>query len=153
MLLQLWETLEKHKNISSRNAAILKVEEQEKTNLSLIKHYLRLRYSLEDVSVKSVINAQRDPLYGKINNKKLHEKLYRPRLYEHINLKCSSTWMTHGNNNPRAEALYRYIQDRNVFWGETAPSCQHCGQAKKTIDHLATGCNRILGYDYTRRHN
>ncbi|KAF7683033.1 hypothetical protein TCON_1754 [Astathelohania contejeani] len=36
MLLQLWETLEKHKNISSRRAAILKVEEQEKTHLSLI---------------------------------------------------------------------------------------------------------------------
>ncbi|KAF7683037.1 hypothetical protein TCON_1753 [Astathelohania contejeani] len=61
--------------------------------------------------------------------------------------------MTHENNNPRPKALYCYIQDRNVFWGETAPSCQHCGQAKKTIDHLATGCNRILGYDYTRRHN
>ncbi|KAF7683886.1 hypothetical protein TCON_0911 [Astathelohania contejeani] len=116
---------EKYKNISSRRAAILKVEEQEKTHLSLIKHYLRLRYSLEDVSVKSVINAQRDALYGKINNKKLHEKLYRARLNEHINLKDSSTWMTHGNNNPHAEALYCYIQDRNVFWGETAPSCQH----------------------------
>ncbi|KAF7684226.1 hypothetical protein TCON_0572 [Astathelohania contejeani] len=24
---------------------------------------------------------------------------------------------------------------------------------KKTIDHLATGCDRILGHDYTRRHN
>ncbi|KAF7684227.1 hypothetical protein TCON_0573 [Astathelohania contejeani] len=115
MLLELWETLEKYRNILSRRAAILKVEEQEKTHLSLIKHYLRLRYSLEDVSVKSVINAQRDSLYGKINNKKPHEKLYRARLNEHINLKDSSTRMTHENNNPRAEALYCYIQDRNVF--------------------------------------
>ncbi|KAF7682659.1 hypothetical protein TCON_2125 [Astathelohania contejeani] len=153
MLLELWKTLEKYINISSRRAAILKVEEQEKTHLSLIKHYLRLRYSLEDVSVKSVINAQRDSLYGKINDKKLHEKLYRARLNEHINLKDSSTWMIHGNNNPRAEALYCYIQDRNVFWRETAPSCQHCSQAKKIIDHLATGCDRILGHNYTRRHN
>ncbi|KAF7684662.1 hypothetical protein TCON_0154 [Astathelohania contejeani] len=131
MLLQLWKTLEKLKNISSRRAAIPKVEEQEKTHLSLIKHYLRLRYYLDDVSVKSVINAQHDLLYGKINNKKLHEKLYRARLNEHINLKDSSTCMTHENNNPRVEALYCYIQDRNSFCGETAPLCQHCGQAKK----------------------
>ncbi|KAF7684713.1 hypothetical protein TCON_0087 [Astathelohania contejeani] len=102
MLLEPWETLEKYKNISSRREAFLKVEEQEKTHLSLIKHYLGVRYSLEDVSVKSVINTQCDSLYGKINNKKLHEKLYRARLNEHINLKDSSTWMTHGNNNLRA---------------------------------------------------
>ncbi|KAF7680930.1 Retrovirus-related Pol polyprotein from type-2 retrotransposable element R2DM [Astathelohania contejeani] len=43
MLLELWETLENYKNISSRKAAILEVEEQEKTHLSLIKHYLRVR--------------------------------------------------------------------------------------------------------------
>ncbi|KAF7673865.1 hypothetical protein TCON_2744 [Astathelohania contejeani] len=109
MLLQIWDTLEKHKSISSRRAAILKVKEQEKTHSSLIKHCLRVKYSLEDVSVKSVINAQLDSLYGTINNKKLHEKLYRARLNEHINLKDFSTWMTHGNNNPRAEALYCYI--------------------------------------------
>ncbi|KAF7682785.1 Retrovirus-related Pol polyprotein from type-2 retrotransposable element R2DM [Astathelohania contejeani] len=145
MLLELWETLEKYKNISSIRTAILKVMEQEKTHLSIINQYFKLRYSLEDVSVKSVINAQRDSLYGKINNKKLHEELYRAHLNEHINLKDSSTWMTHGNKYPRADALYCYIQDRNVFWGETAPSCQHCGQAKKTIDQLATGCDRILG--------
>ncbi|KAF7682949.1 hypothetical protein TCON_1842 [Astathelohania contejeani] len=52
MLLELWETLEKYKNISFRRAEILKDEEQEKTHLFLIKHYSRLRYSLEDVSVK-----------------------------------------------------------------------------------------------------
>ncbi|KAF7682872.1 hypothetical protein TCON_1912 [Astathelohania contejeani] len=69
MLLELWETLKKCKNISFRRAAILKVEEQEKTHLFLIKNYLRVRYSLEDVSVKSVINVQHDSLYGKINKK------------------------------------------------------------------------------------
>ncbi|KAF7676597.1 hypothetical protein TCON_2687 [Astathelohania contejeani] len=115
MLLQLWETLKKYKNISSRRAAILKVEKQEKIHLSLIKHYLRVRYSLEDVSIKSVINAQRDSLYGKINNKKLYEKLYRAHLNENINLKDFSTRMTHGNNNLCTEGLYCYIQDRNVF--------------------------------------
>ncbi|KAF7677266.1 hypothetical protein TCON_2647, partial [Astathelohania contejeani] len=145
----LWETLKKYKNISSRRAAILKVEKQEKIHLSLIKHYLRVRYSLKDVSVKSVINAQRDSLYGKINNKKLYEKLYRAHLNENINLKDSSTWMIHGNNNPRAEALYCYIQYRNVFGEKPLLHASIVARQKKTIDYLATGCDRMLGHDYT----
>ncbi|KAF7684088.1 hypothetical protein TCON_0723 [Astathelohania contejeani] len=131
MLFELWETLEKHKNISSRKQAILKVEVQEKTHLFLIKHYLKVRYSLEDVSVKIVINVQRDSLYGKINNKKLHEKLYRARLNEHFYLKDSSTWMTHRNNNSRAEALYCYIQNRNVFWEKSLLHASIVARRKK----------------------
>ncbi|KAF7684152.1 hypothetical protein TCON_0653 [Astathelohania contejeani] len=153
MLFQPWKTLEKYKNISSRIAAILKVEEQEKTQLSLIKNYLRLRYSLEDVSVKSVINAQRNSLYGKINNKKLYEKLYRARLNDQINLKDFSTWMTHGNNNPCAEALYFHIKIE-IFSGENPLiHASIVAKKKKTIDHLATGCDRILGHNYTQRNN
>ena len=29
----------------------------------------------------------------------------------------------------------------------------HCGRANSTVDHLATKCDRMLGYDYVRRHN
>ncbi|KAF7678802.1 hypothetical protein TCON_2558 [Astathelohania contejeani] len=43
MLLQLLDTLKKYKNISSRRAAILKVEEQNKTHLSLIYQYLKVK--------------------------------------------------------------------------------------------------------------
>ncbi|KAF7684128.1 hypothetical protein TCON_0688 [Astathelohania contejeani] len=60
--------------------------------------------------------------------------------------------MKHGNIDPRAEGIYCYIQDRNVFWRDDALQCWHC-KAKKSIDHLATGCDRMLGYNYTRRHN
>ncbi|TBU20928.1 hypothetical protein CWI38_0008p0010, partial [Hamiltosporidium tvaerminnensis] len=45
-----------------------------------------------------------------------------------------------------------YIQDRNVFWGADGV-CQHCGKSGKTVDHLATRCEKMLGHDYTRRHN
>ncbi|TBU12041.1 hypothetical protein CWI38_0925p0010 [Hamiltosporidium tvaerminnensis] len=31
--------------------------------------------------------------------------------------------------------------------------CQHCGKSGKTVDHLATRCEKMLGHDYTRRHN
>ncbi|KAF7684550.1 hypothetical protein TCON_0259 [Astathelohania contejeani] len=61
--------------------------------------------------------------------------------------------MKYGNIGSRAEGIYCYIQDRNVFWRDDALQCQHCGKAKKSIDHLATGCDRMMGHDYTRRHN
>ncbi|KAF7676620.1 hypothetical protein TCON_2670, partial [Astathelohania contejeani] len=77
----------------------------------------------------------------------------RARSNELVSLKDSSTWMKYGNIDPRAEGIYCYIQDRNVFWRDDAIQCQHCGKAKKSIDHLATGCDRMLGHDYTRRHN
>ncbi|KAF7684396.1 hypothetical protein TCON_0417 [Astathelohania contejeani] len=61
--------------------------------------------------------------------------------------------MKYKNIDPRAEGIYCYIQDRNVFWKDNALQCQHCGQAKKSIDHLATGCDRMLRHDYTQRHD
>ncbi|KAF7674876.1 hypothetical protein TCON_2730 [Astathelohania contejeani] len=140
MLLQLLDTLKKYENISSRRAVIPKVKEQNKTHLSLIYQYLRSKYSLTDVSAMSLLNAQRKLLYDEINNKKFHEKLYNDRSNELVSLKDSSTWMKHGNIDPRAEGIYCYIQDRNVFWRDDDLQCQHCGIAKKSIDHLATGC-------------
>ncbi|KAF7676595.1 hypothetical protein TCON_2689 [Astathelohania contejeani] len=101
----------------------------------------------------SFLNAQRKLLYDEINKKKFHEKLYRARSNELVSLKDSSTLMKYGNIDFRAEGIYCYIQDKNVFWRDNALQCQHCSKAKKSIDHLATGCDRMLGHDYTRRHN
>ncbi|KAF7670517.1 hypothetical protein TCON_2837, partial [Astathelohania contejeani] len=145
--------MRKYKNISSRQAAILKVEKRNKTYLSLIHQYLSLKYSLTDISFMSLLNAQRKLLYDEINKKKFHEKLYRARSNKLVSLKDSSTWMKYGNIDSRAEGIYCYIQDRNVFWRDDDLQCQYYGKAKKSIDHLATGCDRMLGHDYTRRHN
>ncbi|TBU12256.1 hypothetical protein CWI38_0828p0010, partial [Hamiltosporidium tvaerminnensis] len=30
---------------------------------------------------------------------------------------------------------------------------QHCNQSRKKVDHLVTRCEKMLGHDYTRRHN
>ncbi|KAF7683993.1 hypothetical protein TCON_0797 [Astathelohania contejeani] len=61
--------------------------------------------------------------------------------------------MKYRNINFRAQAIYCYIKHRNVFGRNDALQCQHYGKAKKSIDHLATGCDRMVGHDYTRRHN
>lgn len=60
--------------------------------------------------------------------------------------------MKKGNIRPRDEAAYCFLQDRNIFLGEKV-QCPHCRIANKTVDHLATKCDRMLGHDYVRRHN
>ncbi|KAF7679697.1 hypothetical protein TCON_2503 [Astathelohania contejeani] len=41
-----------------------------------------------------------------------------------------------------------------LFSGDKPPLyASIVARQKKTIDHLATGCDRILGHNYTRRHN
>ncbi|KAI5175867.1 hypothetical protein PAEPH01_2200, partial [Pancytospora epiphaga] len=40
----------------------------------------------------------------------------------------------------------------NMLRKETG-TCPHCKKRSKTVDHLATQCDRMLYHDYTRRHN
>ncbi|KAF9762035.1 hypothetical protein NGRA_2263 [Nosema granulosis] len=52
----------------------------------------------------------------------------------------------------KREGALCFLQDRNVLLGETK-RCPHCGEASKTVGHLASKCEKMLGTDYTRRHN
>ena len=100
----------------------------------------------------SLVEAQRSTLYSKINTKVMHKKLYRATENSLVSLKDSSVWLKHGNIKPREEAALCSLQDRNVFLG-SKEQCPHCRNSAKTVDHLATRCDRLLGSDYTRRHN
>ncbi|TBT98436.1 hypothetical protein CWI39_2434p0010, partial [Hamiltosporidium magnivora] len=64
---------------------------------------------------------------------------------ELVSVSDSSRWLKRGNIRPRNEAVFCYIQDRNVFWGADGV-CQHCGKSGKTVDHLATRCEKMLGH-------
>ncbi|TBU07286.1 hypothetical protein CWI38_2422p0010, partial [Hamiltosporidium tvaerminnensis] len=153
MLLQLLDCLEKSKEISTRRAAILKVENNNKTHLALIKGFLKVKYRLvEEVTKKSLEEAQLAKLYNEIEKRKLHSKLYNARNNELECVSDSSRWLKRGNIRPRNEAVFCYIQDRNVFLGADGV-CQHYGKSGKTVDHLATRCEKMLGHDYTRWHN
>lgn len=117
MLLQLKGTLETYKNVSTRRAAILKVEVENKSHLSLIEPYLKSKYGLVNVSKESLEVAQKVHLYSELKKKSQHEKLHRSRANSMVCVLDSSIWLKHGNVRPRDEANYCYIQDRNVFWG------------------------------------
>ena len=153
MELQLFNTLNDTKNTSLRRAAILKVMQEENTSTALIIPYLKIRYNIDtDISLKILEEVQKNNLYSEIKLKTRHEKLYRSKSNELVDLVKSSLWLTHGNVSAKDEAHLCYLQDRNLFGG--APGiCPHCKERPKSVDHLATQCNRMLGHDYTRRHN
>ncbi|KAK1349054.1 hypothetical protein LUQ84_001735 [Hamiltosporidium tvaerminnensis] len=116
MLLQLLDCLEKSKEISTRRAAITKVENNNKTHLALINGFLKVKYRLiEEVTKKSLEEAQLAKLYNEIEKRKLHSKLYSARKNELVSVSDSSGWLKKGNIRPRNEAVFCYIQDRNVF--------------------------------------
>ena len=153
MLLELRNTLVQSKESSTRRAAILKVEVENSTHLATINKFLSIKYSVSEVlTTETLRDVQINALISEINSKNQHEKLFRAHKNEIVSVKDSAIWMTKGNNSAKDEAALCYLQDRNVFWGEPA-TCPHCRAAEKTVDHLATKCDRLLGHDYMRRHN
>ncbi|KAI4292149.1 hypothetical protein PAPHI01_1423 [Pancytospora philotis] len=78
MLTQLSSTLQSSFETSTRRAAIWTVEAQAKTHLSLIGGYIVHKYGMEATDdVKTIREAQWRALYGEINQKIEHKKLYR----------------------------------------------------------------------------
>ena len=153
MLFELNKSLERSSIASLRRAAILKVEKDNSTHLALIQSYLVAKYKLnESLTSKSLCEAQYKSLIVEIKAKECHERLFRVCDHELADVKDSATWLTKGNMKPRDEGAYCFLQDRNMFFGERV-QCPHCRAALKTVDHLATKCDRMLGHDYTRRHN
>jgi len=151
--LQLFTMLDKAKNTSLRRAAILKVMKDEKASTSLIIEYLKARYNIYgEMNLEILEAAQRNGLYSEIKNKTHHEKLYRAASNSLVDMKNSSLWLMQGNVRATDEAYLCYLQDRNMFGGDPG-MCQHCKERTKSVDHLATQCSKMLGHDYTRRHN
>ncbi|TBU11344.1 reverse transcriptase, partial [Hamiltosporidium tvaerminnensis] len=113
MLLELLDCLEK-------------VENNNKTHLSLIKNFLKIKYRLEEEFTKKKLEeAQLANLYNEIERRKLHANLYNARKNELVCVSDSSRWLKRVNIRLRDEAVFCYIQDRNIF--EPDCVCQHSG--------------------------
>jgi hypothetical protein len=152
MLLELRETLERTKNVSTRRAAILKVEQNSSSHISATENYIKGKYNLnEKPTQKSLIEAQKKLLFKEIGKKTNHHKLFNMKANIHASISGSSMWLKNGNIKAEEGRLCG-LQDRNLFCGNI-PICNHCKEARGTIDHLATRCDKMLSHDYTRRHN
>lgn len=145
--------LSKDSNTCLRKNAILQVMKAENSSTFLVVEFLKSKYNIStELNVKTLKNAQKNMLYTKINEKSRHRKLLNAKNNELVDITASSKWLEICNINPRDEANLAYLQDRNVF-GENPGLCSHCRLKRKTVDHLATQCIKMLGYDYKQRHN
>lgn len=155
ILLAMYDFLDKRKETCLRKAAILDIEKKKGTQLGIIREYLKSKYNVEsgELTKKVLIEKQKEKLYKKINVKYLHSILFQARNSPHADVSNSSIWLKNGNNTPQQEGLSCYFQDRNVFFEQNRGICPHCKKNKKSVDHLATRCDRMLAHDYTRRHN
>ncbi|XP_029655022.1 uncharacterized protein LOC115228605 [Octopus sinensis] len=156
ILLQFLSDLERKASLCLRRAGILRVLREKKTHMTTIARFLALKYNLEDQSkldVNLIKECQKKRLMDTIKSKMIHSTLFKCIQEPSADIVESNVWLANGNNGPKAEALYCLAQDRNLFFGEAKPNCNHCGSARKTVDHLATRCSRMLHGSYMRRHN
>ena len=153
MLLSLHDALRDGGVASTRRAAILHNEQEAKSHLALIRGYLAAKYHVAaEATTQQLTEAQQNTLYGEIRKKLVHQRLYRAAENSAVSVEDSALWLRKGNIAPREEAALCALQDRNLFMG-AGGNCPHCGKAPKTVDHLATRCDRMLAHEYTRRHN
>ena len=153
MLLDLKGNLERSKSVSTRRAAILKVEKESMSHMAVIEDFIKCKYNLkENITPKSLLEAQKLSLFNEIGKKTNHQKLFNLKTNTHVSISGSSIWLKYGNIKADEEGRLCGLQDRNLFCGNIS-ICSHCKEARGTIDHLATRCDRMLSHDYTRRHN
>ncbi|KAL6120553.1 hypothetical protein NUSPORA_02697 [Nucleospora cyclopteri] len=69
-----------------------------------------------------------------------------------VDLEALSLWFKKGKIKAVDEAALCFLQDRNLYCGNTS-ICPYYEPVTKTIDHFATRCDRMLSLDYTKRHN
>ncbi|XP_029654654.1 uncharacterized protein LOC115228140 [Octopus sinensis] len=127
-----------------------------KTHMTTIVEFITRKYKIGDhgsLNVKALQGLQNEYLIAEIRKKPLHSILFNCLEDTNVDVTESSAWLTYGNISPRSEASFCLLQDRNFLFGAGETNCKHCNSAKKTVDHLATRCGRMLNSDYLRRHN
>ncbi|XP_029655505.1 uncharacterized protein LOC115229263 [Octopus sinensis] len=156
MLYQFLTDLERKSTMCLRKSGILRVLKIKKTHLATIARFLTFKYNIEDPSelnINIIKENQQKNLMKIIKSKMLHSVLFKCCEDQNVDINMSTEWLVNGNNSPISEAMYCIIQDRNIFFNDNGEMCNHCNQAKKSVDHMATRCSRMLNSDYTRRHN
>ncbi|XP_029654797.1 uncharacterized protein LOC115228332 [Octopus sinensis] len=103
--------------------------------------------------MSTLMEIQHEYLLKEIEKKQMHSILFQCLKDTEVNVCESSGWLVNGNHSPMTEGRLCLLQDRNMFFDNGENKCTHCNSARKTVDHLATRCGRMLNSSYLRRHN
>ncbi|TBU17014.1 hypothetical protein CWI38_0289p0020 [Hamiltosporidium tvaerminnensis] len=117
---QLFDYLKKDKDTSRRRAKILKIENNDRIHLALIKNFLKVKCGLKE----EVTNIN-----DEIAKLKPHSKL-----------------VMKGSFGLFDEAVRCYIYNKCIFGCRNV--CQRCNQSRKTVDYLSTRYQKRHEHDY-----
>ncbi|KAG0435486.1 Retrovirus-related Pol polyprotein from type-2 retrotransposable element R2DM [Dictyocoela muelleri] len=153
MIYNLLQKLDIKSNSCLRSKLIKLVYENLMVSLNEHVENLRKKYQIPEnipVNINNLNEAFQRILLSYINKKEMHN-----RLFNHITsinqINDSSIWLTRGKLNPMTEGNFCNIQDRNVLYYKN--KCSHCKNSSASVDHIATRCEKMLYYDYKKRHD
>ena len=93
--------------------------------------------------------------------KPLHGAWYKG-VSEVANMTSTYQWLNKSNVKANTEALNMAAQEQALHTGAVAheiyhtvqdPRCRLCKQHAETVVHIISGCSKLAGTDYTKRHN
>jgi hypothetical protein len=154
MLLNMKTSFENSSVGINRKRSILMLEKKNTTQLGIIQGYLVTKYKLKDETIDSriIVDQQKENLKKGIEIKKLHQQIFELSKSNTTGMMETTNWLRRGNNSPKTEGLYCYIQDRNVMFGDMPVKCRFCKEVINSVNHVATNCTKMLNGDYKNRH-
>ncbi|KAG0435477.1 LINE-1 reverse transcriptase like protein [Dictyocoela muelleri] len=152
LLHNILQKIEMKSNSCVRNKLIKSVYENFSISLKELKEKLKNKYNIQHDHLNSYTleDAFQKKMIEKIKKKELHGTLFKE--FESLNdIKDSSIWLKRGKLSPKTEGYLCNIQDRNIFYQK--PKCHHCNKSTASVDHIATRCEKMLYFDYKKRHD
>ncbi|KAG0435242.1 LINE-1 retrotransposable element ORF2 protein [Dictyocoela muelleri] len=152
LLYNILKKIESKSHSCIRNKLIKSVYENFSISLSELEEKLKNKYKIEHDVVNSFTleDAFQRKLIEEIKKKELHGILYKD-FESTTDIKDSSTWLKRGRLSPKTEGYLCNIQDRNIFYQKS--KCHHCNKTTASVDHIATRCDKMLYFDYKKRHD
>ncbi|KAG0435394.1 Retrovirus-related Pol polyprotein from type-1 retrotransposable element R2 [Dictyocoela muelleri] len=153
ILYTLVSKLDEMSNISTRMNFIKSIYQNFLISKGELSVYLRNKYAMEEsspINNTSLTYAFQIKLVNQIKNKGKHGKMFID-MNKPLKIADSSVWLRRGKLDPVTEANLCNIQDRNLFFENEL--CRHCKRTKTSVDHLATRCEKMLHYNYKKRHD
>lgn len=137
----------------ARNKLIKNVYENFSITAKELGEILRNKYNIAEntkLTSKNLTAGFQNKLINEIKKKEVHSKLFKE--FENLsNINETSMWLTRGRLIPKTEANFCNLQDRNIFYQKT--KYPHCNKSIASADHLASRCEKMLHYDYKKRHD
>ncbi|KAG0438660.1 hypothetical protein DMUE_2954 [Dictyocoela muelleri] len=137
---------------SKRVSFIKNVYENIMVTIGEYSKYLKEKNHIDnstELNKETLEMAFQNELIKSVQKKEKHSKMFTE--IQGIIKHESSYWLSKGKLDPKTEANFCNLQDRNIFYQTN--KCFHGCNSNVSVDHLATRCTKLLNYVYKHRHD